>query len=870
MSDRLLLVETDATLCGQLERFLSTLGYTVQTASSVGGALAALRGRDIDIVLMDSQLDEDPATIAFAAKRADAALVMMGRAELVDALVIDIGVELSTEFVLHKPFSAQVLADSVSAALTTRRERIALEAQRKQQESTALDAQLGELKAALDDLGSLVDEVIESTPPDEIRYSSGARLRPDEVVSALEPEVLSDFDAHDLFAPDTVDQQALITPDGSVGPAPVAPASPSTPSIDAAPRRVRASVELLDDAALPPPPAESAELLAQFALRPLAPTTPLDPRGIYGPVTMPELLYNCFRDLFSGWLILRQPPIAKTVLLRSGRPIFATSNVRGETLGALLMSRGRLTADDVERIEAHRDARDVRQGQAIVELGLLSEDDVRQALRDQVSTRIVECFAWTGASYGLRYDPDAAEGIEPFEINPLVLIFTGIKSRFPLAPLLAHYDKVIKQAPTITSRLSDYATMLRGHAEDLQVAQLCNGERALGEVLALSPLNLVDTLRVVRALEAMSCLVYADPPKRVRSVRHSTGPRDITRSTGSFRQVRPVQRSSEPGRVRRKSQPPRAERRTSSAPKPETRTTGGRSIRRAGERTTGGFRKVGSRSGSTAQSRTTSKAPASRPRRVSGSMPVVESRSGPPASRATEGEGLIARLEAAETHYALLGVQPNASRGAISSAAAGILRKLSGAAAAELPEELQGRARQQVQRVSQAGEVLSNPHRRRTYDALHLPIGEASGPDLIAAELNFKRGRICVVNELVERARAFFELAAVQDPHQAIYQVYLAWATFRLTDPNDRRARGKALELAKEALKIDSSRDDGFVLLGGMHREHGAHDSAVRAYQRALEVNGGNTEARKALLELEGGGEEKKDTRLFGKLFVRR
>lgn len=250
-------------------------------------------------------------------------------------------------------------------------------------------------------------------------------------------------------------------------------------------------------------------------------------------------------------------------------------------------------------------------------------------------------------------------------------------------------------------------------------------------------------------------------------------------------------------------------------------------------------------------------------------MPVVERNSAPPAGPQSP-EAFLEGLEAATTHYDLLGLAPNASRGAVSSAAAALLRKLSGASVAELPEALQGRARAQLERVSKAGEVLSNPHRRRTYDALHLPIGDATGPDLIAAELNFKRGRICVVNDLVERARGFFELAAIQDPHQAIYQVYLAWATFNMADPSDRRSRGKAVELAKEALKADSSRDDGFVLLGAMHRDHGSHDSAVRAYQRAIEINGSNTEARKALLDIEGGSEPKKDTRLFGKLFVRR
>jgi tetratricopeptide (TPR) repeat protein len=231
---------------------------------------------------------------------------------------------------------------------------------------------------------------------------------------------------------------------------------------------------------------------------------------------------------------------------------------------------------------------------------------------------------------------------------------------------------------------------------------------------------------------------------------------------------------------------------------------------------------------------------------------------------------LVDHLEAQENYYALLGVSTQAPRATISTVASALIRSLSKAMTGAAGDEIAGRAKRQFDRINKAGEVLTHRQRRATYDALHLPIPPASGTDLIAAESDFKRGRLCMAQENMERARGWFERAAAQDPHQAIYQVYLGWATFGLTADTNRRARLKALELAKDALKTDPSRDDGHVLVGQMHQAMGSHDAAVRAFQKALEVNGGNADARAALAALEEDPQKRPNNRLFGKLFTRR
>ncbi|MEZ4472526.1 MAG: hypothetical protein R3F60_17380 [bacterium] len=147
---------------------------------------------------------------------------------------------------------------------------------------------------------------------------------------------------------------------------------------------------------------------------------------------MPELLYNCFRDLHSRLVVLTRGEVVKTLRVVNGRPVQAESNVRSETLGALLLASGRVSEDQVRRSVALVKRGRLRQGGTLVRLGAISPEELRDALREQVRTRILDAFAWTGASYGLSYDPEVAVGIEAAEINPLRLIFEGVRSTFPV------------------------------------------------------------------------------------------------------------------------------------------------------------------------------------------------------------------------------------------------------------------------------------------------------------------------------------------------------------------------------------------------------------------------------------------------------
>jgi curved DNA-binding protein CbpA len=565
----------------------------------------------------------------------------------------------------------------------------------------------------------------------------------------------------------------------------------------------------------------------RYILSPMVPRSPTDPQGVYGEVTLPQLLYNVFRDIFTGRLRLQRGRVTKEVFLLNGYPIFAESNVRSENLGYQLMLAGVMDEATHRRSIEIVNAERIRQGEALLRMGVLDREQLDVFLRRQVRERLLNCFGWTGASYGLTYDLGVASQQQRFEVNPLVLIFEGIKSAFPVAPLVTHFDAYPRRVPRVTTKFRDYATLLKEFTDELRVARLCDGRATVGEVIAQSPYGLIDTLRILRALEVTQCVEFgaADavrapqptPTPALRANPASVPPRD----SGAQRAVGAAPRD-----------------RPSLSPTPTPRQV----------TTSGGYRAV---------TQTPPEAPPD--------LADVRAR-------------LEEKLAAARTatHYECLEVPTTATGAQIRNAFDRLSRTWHPDRVAPGDPELTQKARTLYERLSAAYETLVDERRRQQYDALTLAVPTkpaGSKPDILEAEVNFNKGRACLAQNDATKAGEFFDVACLQDPHQARYRQHRAFTRFRVADPRDRKARADALDELKAALVDNGASDDGYVLLGLAQRENGNADLAEQAFRKALELNRRNSEARREIEQIDAAraaDKKPKDSGLFGKLFTKK
>lgn len=230
------------------------------------------------------------------------------------------------------------------------------------------------------------------------------------------------------------------------------------------------------------------------------------PRGPFGPIELPSLIYALFRGAFTGTLHLRRGRLAARIPFRKGRPCAVDGP--DSDVGVRLFVAGRLNDDEYVRVTEIASQARIGQGDAAVRMGRLDHDALRQFLRHDVHVSLLR-FAREPGEYGVVFDPQAVEGASVHEVSPFALVFACVSLTSPAA-LVHHFDAAGNRHLRSIGNARKYASAIDTYPHARAVLDEVRGTRTVGQVLANSPVGLVETLRVLRALEYLDCVALGD------------------------------------------------------------------------------------------------------------------------------------------------------------------------------------------------------------------------------------------------------------------------------------------------------------------------------------------------------------------------
>ena len=149
---------------------------------------------------------------------------------------------------------------------------------------------------------------------------------------------------------------------------------------------------------------------------------PIDPEEIGGRVgTLPDAIggiatrgdvsFECLADLFlaifkqrgRGLLYLGTGATRKVIYFHDGRPSYATSMALDENFGHYLLRRGVINRVEFEWARKLQMREGIRQGDALVKIGVLTSTTLDEFLRDQVRMKLLNAFKLEHITY--RYEP---------------------------------------------------------------------------------------------------------------------------------------------------------------------------------------------------------------------------------------------------------------------------------------------------------------------------------------------------------------------------------------------------------------------------------------------------------------------------------
>jgi CheY-like chemotaxis protein/tetratricopeptide (TPR) repeat protein len=191
-------------------------------------------------------------------------------------------------------------------------------------------------------------------------------------------------------------------------------------------------------------PVPLADLLAKVKEH-VKGTTPLSRRvrgkregvrveGDLAEVEFPGLLHHLHGLRATGVLMISSGKKKKAIQLRDGYPVAVKSNLVHECLGNYLVSTGKLSAEAVKESLARMEEGEGLQGQILVAMDVITEDEITASLREQAEGKLYEIFEWKRGSFKLEIGSRLKRGNTlALDTSPANVILEGVRQHSPRA-----------------------------------------------------------------------------------------------------------------------------------------------------------------------------------------------------------------------------------------------------------------------------------------------------------------------------------------------------------------------------------------------------------------------------------------------------
>jgi Domain of unknown function (DUF4388) len=140
-----------------------------------------------------------------------------------------------------------------------------------------------------------------------------------------------------------------------------------------------------------------------------------------------DLLQWAKNERRSGALVLRRSDREKRIYFLSGMVVACFSNDPAEYFGQHLLLRGAIDETQLFKALTHCTRHNARLGSALTELGILSEDAVQVALREQIEDLIYDLFLWEHGIFYFQSEMPTDDEILPQPIDTMGLVLEGTR-----------------------------------------------------------------------------------------------------------------------------------------------------------------------------------------------------------------------------------------------------------------------------------------------------------------------------------------------------------------------------------------------------------------------------------------------------------
>ena len=222
-----------------------------------------------------------------------------------------------------------------------------------------------------------------------------------------------------------------------------------------------------------------------------------------------ELLVKIHRHRVPGVIHAEQGETVKRLFVKDGNVVYASSNDRSDRLGPYLLETGRISEEQLQELADLRRTSSTKFGLLMMDAGLLSPEEIKATIQEQVERIAWSIFSWTSGSARFEIHELRERNLIRIQVPILHMVLRGTRyssERQRALECLGGGDSVL-----VAGYDAEEAIDIALDADEYQLLRQVDGETTVSELAAACPLGEDEAIRLLFAFITLGLVQEKNP-----------------------------------------------------------------------------------------------------------------------------------------------------------------------------------------------------------------------------------------------------------------------------------------------------------------------------------------------------------------------